>query len=256
MERMPYTVEMDAAMQSAFAKATADKQEMVVTSASPVVADARLVRRSVSEGGWQDALPTMTGSTLTLRELRTSDAQSLFMLLTAEEVARFVSPPPSSVEGFERFIAWAHRERAAGRYACFAIVPQGSDTAVGLFQLRQLEAEWETAEWGFVLGSPYWGNGMFAEGANMVLDFAFETIGVHRLEARAAVRNGRGNGALRKVGAVQEGVLRRSFFRHGEHLDQALWGILKEDWQASRARKEDEPVAAERSKVIWGPRVH
>ncbi|MDE3153994.1 MAG: GNAT family N-acetyltransferase, partial [Acidobacteriota bacterium] len=54
----------------------------------------------------------------------------------------------------------------------------------------------------------------------------------HRLEARAAVRNGRGNGALRKLGAVQEGVLRRSFLRHGEYLDQVLWTILADEWRA------------------------
>ena len=67
-----------------------------------------------------------------------------------------------------------------------------------------------------------------------MVDFAFDTVGVHRLEARAAVRNGRGNGALRKIGAVQEGVLRKSFLKDGEYLDQALWTILDEDWQAAR----------------------
>jgi RimJ/RimL family protein N-acetyltransferase len=63
----------------------------------------------------------------------------------------------------------------------------------------------------------------------------FETIGAHRLEARAALRNGRGNGALRKIGAVQEGVLRRSFLRNGEYLDQALYAIVDDDWRASRS---------------------
>ena len=72
---------------------------------------------------------------------------------------------------------------------------------------------------------------MFQEGAELVLDFAFETLGVHRLEARAAVQNGRGNGALRKVGAVQEGVLRKSFLRNGEYLDQVLWTILDDEWK-------------------------
>ena len=66
------------------------------------------------------------------------------------------------------------------------------------------------------MGSEFWGTGMFAEGARLVLDFAFDVIGVHRLEARAAVANGRGNGALRKIGAVQEGLLRRSFLRNGQ----------------------------------------
>ena len=64
-----------------------------------------------------------------------------------------------------------------------------------------------------------------------MINFAFDAVGVHRLEARAAVRNGRGNGALRKMGAVQEGVLRKSFLKDGEYLDQALWTILDEDWQ-------------------------
>src|SRR5436305_7757067 len=44
----------------------------------------------------------------------TSDAPSLFALLTTEEVARFISPPPSSIEGFERFIQWAARQRIGG----------------------------------------------------------------------------------------------------------------------------------------------
>ena len=73
---------------------------------------------------------------------------------------------------------------------------------------------------------------MFQEGAELVLDFMFETVGVHRLEARAAVLNGRGNGALKKIGAIQEGLLRKSFEKNGERLDQALWTILAEDWKA------------------------
>ena len=58
--------------------------------------------------------------------------------------------------------------------------------------------------------------------------------GVHRLEARCAVKNGRGNGALRKIGAVQEGVLRKSFLRNGEYLDQVMYGVIEDDWRASR----------------------
>ncbi|MGD9902403.1 MAG: GNAT family N-acetyltransferase [Vicinamibacterales bacterium] len=183
---------------------------------------------------WRRQLPVLTGGSITLRALRVDDARSLHALLTTEEVARFISPPPTTVEGFERFIAWAHAEQAAGRYACFAVVPAGTDTAVGIFQVRQLDAAFDTAEWGFVLGSPYWGTGVFADGARLVVDFAFDTIGVHRLEARAAVANGRGNGALAKVGAVREAVLRRSFDRHGQHHDQHLWAILSDDWKAAR----------------------
>jgi len=197
-------------------------------------ANKMLERALVTTTNWKAALPVLAGSTFTLRELQTTDAASLLAMLTTEEVARFISPPPTSVEGFERFIAWTHRERMAGNYACFAIVPRGMTTAVGIFQVRSLEPGFGTAEWGFAIGSEYWGSGIFNEGARLVLDFAFDVIGANRLEARACVANGRGNGALRKIGAVQEGVLRRSFLRHGEYHDQVLWGILAEDWRTQR----------------------
>src|SRR5688572_20016797 len=82
---------------------------------------------------WRQQLPVLTNDQVVLRELRVSDAPSLFAMLTAEEVSRFISPPPTSVEGFERFIAWTHRQRAAGIYTCFAVTLKGFDTAIGIF---------------------------------------------------------------------------------------------------------------------------
>jgi len=188
----------------------------------------------VVSSDWKKGLPVLSGHIVTLRELQLSDAPSLLAMLTTEEVARFISPPPTTVEGFERFIVWANAERQAGRYACFAVVPQGMDSAIGIFQVRQLEPGFGSAEWGFAIGSPFWGKGLFATAAEMVLAFSFDTIGVHRLEARAALRNGRGNGALRKIGATCEGVLRRSFLRNGEYHDQHIWSLLDSDWREMR----------------------
>jgi ribosomal-protein-alanine N-acetyltransferase len=71
---------------------------------------------------------------------------------------------------------------------------------------------------------------VFLEAARLVGSFAFGSVGAHRLEARVLLRNGRANGALRKLGAVQEGILRRSLRLGGEYLDQVLWSMLKEDW--------------------------
>jgi RimJ/RimL family protein N-acetyltransferase len=71
-----------------------------------------------------------------------------------------------------------------------------------------------------------------------VIDFAFDTVGVRRLEARAAVQNGRGLGALQKLGAVQEAVLRKSFVKNGNYLDQVLFTILDSDWREGRQMKE------------------
>jgi len=108
---------------------------------------------------------------------------------------------------------------------------------VGIFQIKILDADAGTAEWGFALGAAYWGTGLFMAGAHPVVDFAFAQMGVRRLEARACLANGRGNGALRKLGAVPETVLHGSFERHGERLDQALWTIEATAWWAAKGRR-------------------
>ena len=210
MEKMPYRSELDT-------------RALPVSSGEFISSD------------WQKRLPVLKGEQVILRELRASDAASLLALLTTEEVTRFISPPPTTVEGFERFIAWTHQQRTAGAYVCYAVTLQGFDTAIGIFQVRQHDANFATAEWGFVLGSPFWGTGIFKESADLVIEFVFETLGVHRLEARAAVLNGRGNGALLKMGAVQECVLRKSLERNGQSLDQVLYAILEDDWRAMRS---------------------
>jgi ribosomal-protein-alanine N-acetyltransferase len=210
MERMPYRHELD-----------------------PSVVAQTL--EGVTSSDWRTGLPVLAGHQVVLRELRQSDAASLFAMLTTREVSRFISPPPSTIEGFERFIAWTIRQRSAGTYVCFAVTMKGSDTAVGIFQVRQLDADFRTAEWGFAIGSPFWGTGVFQEGAKLVLEFAFNALRVHRLEARAAVLNGRGNGALLKIGAVPEAVLRKSFQCNGQYVDQVLYTILGDEWRSSRS---------------------
>ncbi len=216
MEMMPYRPEP-------YAVAARD-----VVAALPAVGTA-------APSHWREGLPVLTALGLTLRALHAADAPSLCAKLTTEQVTRFISPPPTSVAGFERFIAWTHQERAAGRYACYAVVPDGETTAVGLFQVRMLEGRDGVAEWGFILGEAYWGTGLFLAGAQRVVDFAFAEMGLQRLEARAAVQNGRGQGALAKLGAVREAVLRQSFERRGERHNQVLWAILRDDWCAARA---------------------
>lgn len=191
---------------------------------------------------WHFGLPTIRTDKVTLREVRESDAAALMTMLTSDEVAEFISPLPRTIEGFKGFISQVHDERLAGQSFCFGIVPESYEDAMGLFQVRQLEPGFGAAEWGFALGSAFWGTGVFQEGARGVIDFAFGAVGVHRLEARSIASNGRGNAALEKMGAMQEGVLRRSFLRNGRYFDQILWSILKDDWCQAKA--------------IWGPKLH
>ena len=181
---------------------------------------------------WRQDLPVLQGERVTLREVTGSDAVGLFELIAQDPlVHRHISPPPPSIVAFHGFIRWCHHQRAAGESVCFAIVPHGLEHAVGIFQIRRLALDFSIAEWGFALGSMFWGTGVFVEAAALVAEFAFGTLGAFRLEGRAATANGRGNGALLKIGASSEAVLRGGLQGADLPRDQFIWGLLAEEWR-------------------------
>ena len=183
---------------------------------------------------WRRIPPVLRGSGVTLRDVQPSDAPALISALSPDEVSRFIAAPPSTQEAFENYIVLARDRRSRGESLTFAIVPERTGVAVGLFQLRPVEPHFAVTEWGVALSSACWGRGLFQAAAPLVIDFAFNVLGARRIEARAAVHNARGNGALRKLGAVQEALLRQSWFRGDEAIDQVLWAIVADEWTAHR----------------------
>jgi RimJ/RimL family protein N-acetyltransferase len=131
-------------------------------------------------------------------------------------------------------------ERRRGTLLCYGIVPVGHVIPVGLLQIWPIKTDFSTAEWGFVLGQSAWGTGLFVSSAELFLDFVFNTIGVVRLETRAVVENGRSGGALRKLGATREGILRGAFKQGDTVLDDVMWSILAEEWRTRQARANED----------------
>jgi RimJ/RimL family protein N-acetyltransferase len=106
---------------------------------------------------------------------------------------------------------------------------------VGIFQIQCKPGE--LPEWGFAMGSTFWGTGLFVEGAEAVLDFAFGGMGLQVLGARAATENLRGNGALMKLGAVRQGVIPNGLVLGDRNYDQYYWTISAD--------------ARPRKKIVW-----
>jgi RimJ/RimL family protein N-acetyltransferase len=170
-----------------------------------------------------------------MREVRGADAEGLASLFADPAVREFVAPAPSSVEGFRRFTTWVRRERRAGRLLSYSIVDERGRVA-GLMQLWPVDASFSTAEWGAAIARESWGHGVFGEAARLLMRFAFETLGVRRLECRAAAANGRWRAALTALGAVEEGTLRECFpcGEGASRVDYVMYSILSREWAAPR----------------------
>ena len=179
---------------------------------------------------WRAELPLLAGRTVVLREPVSQDLATLFDLLSLSDAARFGIDEPVTELGVQQFVDRAARERAVGLSLSWAVTQSSSRAVVGLVHVKQLDPAFEAAEFECTIAPSSRGNGAFVEAARLVGSFVFSSLGTHRLEARVLLQNGRANGALRKLGAVQEGVLRRSVRRGGEYFDQVLWSMLKEDW--------------------------
>ena len=165
-----------------------------------------------------------------LHEPRAHDVPSLAVLFRSGDAALFAVDQPRNDFSILQYVERAIAERVAGRGFTYAVTLTARREIVGLVQVRQLDPSFEAAEWTALVAPDVRGTGIFLEVARLVGSVAFDTVGVHRLEARVLLHNGRANGALRKLGAVQEGLLRRAHRQDGRYFDQVLWSILREDW--------------------------
>lgn len=181
--------------------------------------------------GWSTAVPTLTGSHVTLREIENRDGAAFLQAMDPAEFEMCFEPPPKTIEMLQQYIAWARRQRALGRAVSFSIFAKGRPDPVGLLQLRSRDERFTVAEWGIFLAPASRGTGVYAEVMSLIMPFVFDTLGAHRLESRSSATNAAAIRSLRRLGAVKEALLRQSFRRRGEYVDDELWALMARDWR-------------------------
>jgi ribosomal-protein-alanine N-acetyltransferase len=175
-------------------------------------------------------VPLLHGDLTIIREVAPSDVHTLFTLFSDPAVTAHMAPPPPTLAKFAGFVEWSHQQRAQGRGVCFGIVPDGMAAAVGILQVR-LDPALAEAEWGFVLSTHFWSTGVFADSANVVLDFAFTTLHVEHLEARIALRNRRAHAAVQKLGARFQSTRAVSSPPGFPRDPESVWTLREPEWR-------------------------
>jgi RimJ/RimL family protein N-acetyltransferase len=146
-----------------------------------------------------DALPVLSQGAVSLREVDLSDAAALVALFSRADVSAHLDPPPATVDDFNAWIALSRSRRADNRAACYTLLTGNQDVS-GLFMALRLEAD-DRAEIGFAIAPALWGTGVFQQAIGLYLDFLFNDWGVKTLVGKTLVRNVRGVGAMRRLGA-------------------------------------------------------
>jgi RimJ/RimL family protein N-acetyltransferase len=165
-----------------------------------------------------NTLPVLTRDDVRLREVDLSDATALLALFAKPEVSAHLDPPPATMADFTSWIVLSQGRRAENRAACFTLLT-GNGEVSGLFTALRLEND--QAEIGFAIAPALWGTGVFEKAMTLYLDFLFEGWGVKSLVGKTLVRNGRGVGAMRKLGAT---IVDESM-RHGH--PEYVWSLVR-----------------------------
>ena len=181
------------------------------------------------------AIPTLIGTRVRLRPLRSDDADALFALQSDPRVMRYWSHAPwTDREQAVARLDQLERDRESSEFYQWAIAVDGDDRLVGTVSLFALNRAQKRAEVGYALASKVWGRGYATEALKLAVDFAFEALGVARLEADIDPRNDASCRLVERIGFVREGLLRERWHVAGEATDSAIYGLLARDLAASR----------------------
>jgi ribosomal-protein-alanine N-acetyltransferase len=180
--------------------------------------------------------PEIQTERLTIRLAESSDLLSLLAINANDAVTRYL--PYESWKGVADGEAWFDRVSArfaAGEAGQFVIVHRETGHVIGTCLLFGFDAPSARAEIGYVLAQEYWGAGFMFEAMTAFVAFAFEQVGVRRLEAEIDPRNAASAKLLERLGFVREGLLRQRWSVKGEVSDSGLYGLLRAEWPSSPA---------------------
>jgi RimJ/RimL family protein N-acetyltransferase len=165
---------------------------------------------------------------LHLRPLQLSDAEGLFAMLSDEESMKYwCAPPVNDVKDALKVLHEDLESDQQGKSLCWAVTLKGQDQMIGKCILFQFSQANHRAEIGFILNREYWRQGLMRQALEAVVDFAFNTLELHRIEADVDPLNDGSLGVLEKLGFEREGLFRERWFLYGEWADSVMLGLIK-----------------------------
>lgn len=175
---------------------------------------------------------------LVLRPFTLQDAPEVSRLVADRQIAATTLniPYPYPPGNAEAWIGGHAARFAEGRGANFAVTSKSDGALMGSISLV-IFPEHRHAEMGYWLGRQFWGQGFATEAARAVLDYGFETVGLHRIYAQHFGTNPASGRVMQKIGMTYEGRRREHVLKWDRFEDSVQYGILRSEWEERRGRQ-------------------
>ena len=139
-------------------------------------------------------------------------------------------------EQFDRYLALAFEAKNMGEQYSFVIFETASNSIIGMTRYYKMDRSQKRLSIGYTWCTPrVWGRVHNKECKLLLLQYAFEELGVQRVEFEVAGQNLRSQRAVEKIGGVREGVLRKhGIMADGTVRDTVVFSIVDEEWPAKK----------------------
>lgn len=174
--------------------------------------------------------PTLVTERLRLRPLEDEDASFLWELMSAPFVLRYWDEPPwRDPSRAQRFVDQSRSAASEGSGARVLVEGAQDGERLGWCGVSSWDPAFRSAELTLCFGQASWGHGHATEAGAALLDWAYATLDLNRVQAMADTRNIACGRVLHKLGFVLEGTLREDCVVDGVVSDSWVFGLLARD---------------------------
>lgn len=166
--------------------------------------------------------PRLEGKDIVLRRFTLGDAGDVFEYASDPKVTDHLTWYPH--KNIEDTIDTMKRLFLNNPFMYAIALPEG-DKCIGSIDLRIVEKH-NYATFGFCLAQPYWGKGYMTQALGLLIDLAFNTLKLHRMEGRYVPGNPGVGRVMEKCGMKKEGLTKESALIKGEYHDEIIYGLL------------------------------
>ncbi|WP_299248018.1 GNAT family protein [uncultured Lacinutrix sp.] len=138
----------------------------------------------------------------------------------------------SGLDNMKAYLNKALQDKANKKAYPFLVFDKRTNAYAGSTRFYDYLPEYQTVQLGYTwYGKAFQGTGLNKNCKYLMLSFAFDTLGVERVEFRADNNNKRSIAAMKSLGCIVEGVLRQNCATpNGTRRDSIILSILKEEW--------------------------
>ena len=171
--------------------------------------------------------PSLSTKRLDLRRISDQDEEEIFFLRSDKEILQFLDRNPAkSIDEARQWIRMINDGTDNNQYITWAMALKSDPKLIGTIAFWNVQKEHYRAEIGYALVSEFQGKGLMHEAMTIVLDYGFNTMKLHSVEANVNPANKRSIRLLEKNGFVREAYHRENYYYNGRFLDSVIYSLI------------------------------